>query len=170
MRSRLIITLVSCFLATTCQSYVVDGIRLNEPELLFFSQNNLKNSGVLAQNLEGKAFLKISKSYNAKVLSKLNKIGFMPLDTKIPVLNEAEAKKIGKIPEVGETINFIPLEFYTEVIDDKELLMLAIDSPYLREIRNKYGLSDTIQKGAFRLAIGERKIIEHEDELVSSKP
>lgn len=86
---------------------------------------------------------------------------------KVSIFSELEAKNIAKLQELGKTIQFKPLGFYTIVVDDQEFFMLAIEAPELAQIRKKYGLSEQLENHAFNITIGVRKLQAH-NELESS--
>lgn len=145
-------------------AYIVDGVRILRPQMLTFAKTKLLNQGTLEQNLRGETYLKLPPTYMQKLFSQIPTPGYqLPLVAKISVINDLEAKKLPHLQEVGKTIAFQPLGFYTIMEDNLEYLMLAIDAPELSCIRAKYGLSAKLDNQAFALALGVRKVVAHNE-------
>lgn len=148
----------------TVHGYIVDGTRINRPSLLSYAKSKLQNRGIIEQSLDGLAYLKVSDSYITELYRQIHLPGYeLPTQTQISIINQHEAKNIVKFQELGQTIEFKPLGFYTIVVDDQEFFMLAIDAPELATLRQKYGLSANLEDHSFNIAIGVKKLIAHEE-------
>jgi hypothetical protein len=152
-------------MSSTTFAYIVDGSRINRPSLLSYAKNKLQNRGIIEQSPNGLAYLNVPESYIKELYRQIHLPGYeLPTQAQISIINELEAKNITSLQELGQTIQFKPLGFYTIVVDDQEFFMLAIDAPELSAIRKKYGLSETIENHAFTVPIGVKKI-EADNEL-----
>lgn len=170
-------------ISSVSHAYIVDGSRVNQPRLLSYAKDALQNQGTIQQNPNGFTYVRVPDSYITDLLQKVARPGFgVPSYTQrnavhgahIVIMTEEETKNIKGLPELGQTVQFKPLGFYTIVIHDKEYFMLAVDAPELSELRKKYGLSEKLDNHAFHLTIGVRHLTaENElasaDELASSK-
>jgi hypothetical protein len=156
-------------------AYIVDGSRVNQPRLLSYAKEALQNQGVLQQNSDGFTYVHVPDQYIQDLLHKVARPGFgIPQFSQnnaisnayITVMTADETKNIKELREIGQTIHFKPLGFYTVVIHDKEYFMLAVDAPSLSEIREKYGLSAKPENHAFNLTVGVRRLTS-ENELAT---
>lgn len=164
MRTQIFLGITAFCLASTSFGYIVDGSRINRPSMLSYAKSKLQNHGVIEQSPEGLAYLKVPESYIKELYRQIHLPGYeLPTQAQISIINEHEAKNIVSLQELGQTIQFKPLGFYTIVVDDQEFFMLAIDAPELSKIRQKYGLSDMIENHAFTIPIGVKKLEEHNE-------
>lgn len=151
-------------LYSTAQGYIVDGTRINRPSMLSYAKSKLQNRGIIEQGLDGLAYLKVPENYITELHRQILLPGYeLPNQTQISIINQHEAKNIVNFQELGRTIEFRPLGFYTVVVDDQEFFMLAIDAPELSTLRQKYGLSANLEDHSFNIAIGVKKLTAHEE-------
>ena len=144
-------------------AYVVDGLKVHNPDLLKYVREYMPRTGVLKTTSNGFVYVDIDDNYIKQVLKQLrdtnytlNK-GASNIGAHISVMYEDENKN-KKFKEYGKKIKFEPLGFYSVVMDDQEYLMLAIDAPELAKIRTKYGLSSKLNNHAFHITLGVKKI------------
>ena len=148
-------------------AYIVEGTKVQQPKLLSFATEKLKNQGTIEQNANGLTYVKLSEEYVAQLIKQINRPGFkIPNTAHICIIRETESKNIKQLHELGQTVHFKPLGFYTVVNHDVEYFMLAVDAPELSNIRLKYGLSKQLGNQAFSVVIGERQL-SAENELES---
>lgn len=165
MRTKIAIGTVLLCISSLSSAYIVDGARINRPNMLSYAKSNLQNLGIIEQTANGVAYLKVPDNYINELYQQIHIPGYeLPQQTQIFIFNENEAKGIATLQELGQTVPFKPLGFYTVVVDNQEFFMLAIDSPELSGIRQKYGLTEKLEDHAFSITIGVRKI-ETQDEL-----
>lgn len=164
MRPQIIVAIfIACF-CSSAFSYIVDGSRINRPRMLSFAKSKLQNHGIIEQTAAGDTYLKVSDSYIKELFKQIQTPGFeMPGKSQISIINEHEAKGISKLHELGKTIEFKPLGFYTIMEDNLEYFILAVDAPELSSIRTKYGLSDKLENHAFTLTIAVREVKVHNE-------
>jgi len=170
MRNRIIIGILAICFTGVSLGYIVDGSRISRPRMLSYAKSKLQNHGTIEQANSGVTYLKVSDGYIRELFQQIQVPGYqLPDGAKISVINEHEAKNIAKLQELGQTIHFKPLGFYTIVEDDLEYFMLAVDAPELSSIRQKYGLSEKLENHAFKITIGVRQLEAH-NEAGSSTP
>jgi len=167
MRIRTLVVLITCFYAGILWAYIVDGSRVNQPRLLSFAKTKLKNKGTIQQAANGGTYLKISDQYIYDLIRQVKKQGFeLPNSgALIDFIAADEAIDLNHMAELGATVEFQPLGFYTIVQDDQEFFMLAVEAPILSSLRQKYGLSEKLEDHEFKLVVGVRQLEKH-DELV----
>lgn len=167
MAARMILGVVALCFASTSFAYIVDGSRISQPRLLTYAKNRLQNHGTIEQTADGYTYVKVSDSYVTELMKQITPAKFenprydrqqVVHGAHISLMYENEAKTISKLQELGQTVDFTPLGFYTVVINDKEYFMLAVDAPELSKIRQKYGLPEKIENHAFHITIGVREL------------
>lgn len=164
MRLQVLIGTLAVLISSTTFGYIVDGARINRPSMLSYAKSKLQNRGIIEQMDNGLAYLKVPDSYIKELHQQIHIPGYeLPTATQISIFNELEAKDIAALQELGETVQFKPLGFYTIVVDDQEFFMLAIEAPQLSQIRQKYGLTEQLENQAFNLPIGVRKLQAHNE-------
>lgn len=164
MRARIIVGILTICFNGVVLGYIVDGSRVSRPRMLSYAKSKLQNHGTIEQTNGGVTYLKVSDGYIRELFQQIQAPGYqLPEVAKISVINEQEAKNIAKLQELGQTINFKPLGFYTVVEDDLEYFMLAVDAPELSSIRQKYGLSEKLENHAFKITIGVRQLEAHNE-------
>lgn len=178
MSSRISLVAIALLMSTgLSHAYIVDGSRVNQPRLLSYAKDALENQGTIQQNTNGFTYVQVPDAYITDLLQKVARPGFgIPQFNKsnavssahIVVMTETEARNIKNLRELGQTIRFKPLGFYTIVIHDKEYFMLAVDAPELSAIRQKYGLPEKLDNHAFHLTVGVRNFTA-ENELANSE-
>jgi hypothetical protein len=175
MLTRIILAILAFYLVTPCYAYIVDGSRISHPRLLSYAKEKLQNQGTLQQTSDGFTYLKVSDKYISELIKQVARPGFelptaqISVDgAHIAVIQGNEAKNI-KLLELGQTVNFKPLGFYTIVQHDKEYFMLAVEAPDLAKLRKKYGLTAQPDNHAFNITIGVRQLVA-ENELAGSNP
>ena len=158
-------------LSYSVYAYTVDGLKIHNPDLFKYVQEYMPKTGTLRVTKKGFVYVDISDNYVSEILKQLKdsrytmQRNFSNIGTHISVMHEEESK--GKrIREFGKRFSFIPLGFYTVVMDDQEYFMLAVDSPELIKLRKKYGLSPKLNGYTFHITLGVRKYEDGgEDEL-----
>lgn len=153
----------SLFLLWTHHScaYIVEGTRVHKPKMLNYINEMLNNTGTIEQTENG-VYLQLSEEYLRK-LTKMLPDYILPNNAKICIITKNESKKLAHLAESGKKIKFKPLGFFKVVNDEKEYFMLAVDSPELSEIRQKYGLGASLNDEAFNLTLGIKNLnIENE--------
>lgn len=169
MRGTVLLGIIALSVSSTSFGYIVDGSRINRPSMLSYAKSKLQNRGVIEQTANGIAYLRVPDSYIKELYQQIHIPGYeMANKAHISIFNEHEAQNISVLQELGQTIQFKPLGFYTVVVDDQEFFMLAIEAPELSMIRQKYGLSEQLENHAFNITIGVRKLEAH-NELDSSE-
>ncbi len=169
MYQQLLAGICALFVASTSFAYIVDGSRISRPRLLAYAKSKLANHGVIEQNGNGISYLKVSDEYIRDLLHQIQQPDYqLPKAAHISIFSELEARNLSPLKELGQTVPFNPLGFYTIVVDDQEYLMLAVDAPELSNIRKKYGLSERLENHAFTVTIGVRKIQAHNE--LGNKP
>jgi hypothetical protein len=162
MRNGIIVGLLAICCTGASFGYIVDGARISHPRMLSYAKSKLKNQGTIEQANGGVTYLKVSDGYIKELFKQIQTPGYkLPSGAQISVISEQEAKNIAKLQELGQTIHFKPLGFYTIVEDDLEYFMLAVDAPELSYIRQKYGLSEKLENHAFKITIGVRQLEPH---------
>lgn len=146
-----------------CMGYIVDGARVHQPKLLSYASEQLPNQGTIEQTDDGLTYLKIPEQYITALIKHLPAYSNQANDSKIDIIEPTETAKSMKIQELGRTVNFRPLGFYTVVENDKEYFRLAIDAPELSALRAKYGLSKQLDNQAFHITIGVRELKYHNE-------
>lgn len=156
--------IMSC-VSTSCQAYIVDGSRVNQPRLLAFAKAKLQNEGVVQTAPNGGTCLKVADQYIHDLIRQVRAQGFeLPKNgALIDFIAPDEAKDLTELTELGAKIRFVPLGFYTFVQDDQEFFMLAVEAPELSSLRQKYGLSEKLYNQEFNLTIGVRTIRAHNE-------
>lgn len=155
---------IALALSTQAFAYIVDGSRINRPSMLSYAKSRLQNRGIIEQNPNGLAYLKVPDNYIKELYQQIHIPGYeLAPSAKVSIFNEIEAQDIAALQELGQTIQFKPLGFYTLVVDDQEFFMLAIEAPQLSQIRKKYGLSEQLENQAFNITIGVRKLQAHNE-------
>ncbi len=166
MQARILCGIIVLVCSSCSQAYIVDGSRVSQPRLLAYT-SKLDNLGTLEQNAHGITYLRVPEAYIAELLQRVKLPGFeipsydipdAAKATHISIIDSSEKHKVSKLSELGKTIQFKPLGFYTVVYDDQEFLMLAVDAPELSDIRQKYGLPDKFANHAFNIMIGVRRL------------
>lgn len=171
MQNKVIIGILAVCFTSVCFGYIVDGSRISRPTMLSYAKSKLQNNGVIEQSSDGIAYLKISDGYIRELFQQIQVPGYqLPSSSNISVINKQEAQEITQLQELGQTINFKPLGFYTIVEDDLEYFMLAVDAPELSLIRQKYGLSEKLENHAFKVIIGVRQLQAHNEARNTLKP
>lgn len=164
MHQRILVGFLTVCLTGTSLGYIVDGSRISLPRMLSYANSKLENHGTIEQASGGLTYLKVSDGYIRELFQQIQTPGYaLPNGAKISVINEQEAKNITKLQELGKTITFKPLGFYTIVEDDLEYFKLAVDAPELSSIRQKYGLSEKLENHAFTITIGVRQLEGHNE-------
>ena len=164
MRVRVWLGIAALIVSGTSFGYIVDGARINRPSMLSYAKSKLSNRGVIEQSATGLAYLKVPDSYIKELFQQIHIPGYeLPSISQISIFNELEAKGVSVLQELGQTIQFKPLGFYTVVVDDQEFFMLAIEAPQLSQIRQKYGLSEQLENHSFNITIGVRKLQAHNE-------
>ncbi len=150
--------------STASFGYIVDGSRINRPSMLSYAKSKLQNRGVIEQAAGGPAYLKVPESYIKELHKQIQIPGYeLPAISRISIFDETEAKNISVLQELGQTVQFKPLGFYTIVVDDQEYFMLAVEAPQLSQIRQKYGLTEQLENQSFNITIGVRKMQAHNE-------
>ncbi len=168
MRIQVLIGMAAVMISSSSFAYIVDGARINRPSMLSYAKSKLQNRGVIEQTANGLAYLKVSDSYIKELHQQIHIPGYeLPIAAHVSIFDESEAKDVSVLQELGQTIQFKPLGFYTMVVDDQEFFMLAIEAPQLSQIRQKYGLTEQLESQTFNITIGVRKLQAH-NELDSS--
>ena len=170
---RLLFIMILFGTSLLAHSYSVDGLKIDEPKLLNIVKQRLPDYGVLRKTNDNLVYLAISNDYS-KLLSKQIKLdNFVDLASDgtlgahILVIDKDELEvddSLSKLTELGSRIKFDLLGFYSVVADNTEYLMLAVDSPELAAIRQKYNLLPDIDGHSFHITIGSR-VLTDEDEL-----
>jgi hypothetical protein len=164
MRSKLFVAIITLSLCSTCFGYIVDGSRINRPRMLSYAQSKLQNHGTVEQTSVGSTYLKVPDAYIKELFKQIQMPGYeMPNKSQISIINEREAKGISSLHELGQTVQFKPLGFYTIMEDNLEYFMLAVDAPELSTIRTKYGLSEKLENHAFTIIIAVREVKAHDE-------
>lgn len=164
MRCKILVTFIACCVSGASFGYIVDGSRINRPSMLSYAKSKLQNRGVIEQGPGGLAYLKVPDSYIKELFQQIHIPGYEMANVhQVSIFNENEARSVTLLQELGRTVQFKPLGFYTVVVDDQEFFMLAIDAPELSQIRQKYGLSEQLENHAFNITIGVRKLEAHNE-------
>jgi len=168
MIAKVTLAILMLAISTPNYAYIVDGLRLNQPKLLSFAKNKLQNQGTLRQAKDGSTYLQIADRYTSELIRQAARPGFeLPKERpSISVIRESETPNVKALQELGQTVKFKPIGFYTVVQHDKEYLMMAVEAPELDALRKKYGLSAQPDNHAFNITIGVRQLVA-ENELVS---
>lgn len=170
MRIQACFALMALLGSGTTFGYIVDGSRINRPSMLSYAKSKLQNRGIIEQTTNGIAYLKLSDNYIKELNQQIHIPGYeLPAVALVSIFNETEAASIPVLQELGQTIQFKPLGFYTAVVDDQEYFMLAIEAPELAHIRQKYGLTEQPENHAFNITIGVRKLQAHNELEASSE-
>lgn len=151
--------------SNSCMAYIVDGSRVNQPRLLAFAKAKLKNEGVIQATANGGTCLKVDDQYLHALIRQVKAQGFeIPkAGALIDFIAPDEGRALSGVAELGTTIRFEPLGFYTFVQDDQEYFMLAVEAPELSHLRLKYGLSEKLSNHEFNLIVGVRTISAHNE-------
>lgn len=164
MRVQIIAAIIATFISQGAYAYIIDGSRINRPSMLSYAKSKLQNRGTIEQSASGLAYLKVPENYIKELYQQIHIPGYeMPRLSVVSIFDEEEAKNVAVLPELGQTVQFKPIGFYTTVVDDEEFFMLAIDAPQLSQIRQKYGLPDQIEDKAFNIVIGVKKREAHNE-------
>ncbi len=164
MHNRVVVVILAICFSSASLGYIVDGSRISRPRALSYATTKLENKGVIQQAF-GATYLRVSDDYLRELLQQIQTPGYkMPNSSQNFVFNEQEVKTITHLKELGQTVHFKPLGFYTIIEDDFEYFMLAIDAPELSAIRKKYGLSEKLDDHAFKIAIGVRRLEMHRED------
>lgn len=164
MNIKIAILVLLLGISNTSFAYIVEGIRIQRPSMLSYATSKLQNRGIIEQTDGGIAYLKVPENYINELYKQIRIPGYeLPQQAKMCIINESEAKSIAALQELGQTVKFKPLGFYTIVVDNQEFFMLAIDAPELSAIRQKYGLTEKLEDHAFGLTIGVRTIAVHNE-------
>lgn len=168
MLNRITLAILCTLFASASVAYIVEGTRISRPQMLSYAKNKLQNQGTVEQTANGITYLKIPDSYTKELLQQIQMPGYgPPKQSQIPIIGEHEAKNIIKFSELGKTVRFKPLGFYTIMEDNLEYFVLAVDAPELSYLRTKYGLSEKLENHDFKVVIGVRTIVDH-DEIVNT--
>jgi hypothetical protein len=169
MRKKIISSVLSLMVSGASFAYIVDGSRISKPRMLSYAKNKLENYGTVEQLANGATYLRIPDSYTKSLFQQLQAQDYQhAIRPHILIINEHEANGIKVLQELGKTVQFNPLGFYSLVIDDVEYFMLAVDAPELSSLRTKYGLSAKLENHAFNITIGTRKLAAHNE--LATKP
>lgn len=162
-----VIALCSC---GSSVAYIVDGSRINRPHMLSYAKSKLPNQGTVEQTAAGSTYLKVPDVYVKELFKQIQMPGYkLPHKSQISIINEYEAKGISSLLELGQTVKFKPLGFYTIMEDNLEYFILAVDAPELSSMRTKYGLSEKLEDHAFTITIAVREI-KVQDQLYRQLP
>lgn len=164
MRGKFLVSIIALCVSGATFAYIVDGSRINRPSMLSYAKSKLQNRGIIEQGPGGLAYVRVPDSYIKELFQQIHIPGYeMANKSQISIFNEYEAKDISILQELGQTVQFKPLGFYTIVVDDQEFFMLAVEAPELSLIRQKYGLSEQLENHSFNIMIGVRKIQAHNE-------
>lgn len=152
-------------------AYAVDGLKVHNPDLFKYVQEYMPKTGTLRITNKGFVYIDLDDNHVMQILKQLKDSryainrSFSNVGSHISVMYEDESKG-KKIKEFGKKFSFTPLGFYTMVMDDREYFMLAVDSPELAKLRQRYGLSPKLNGHTFHVTLGVRKYEDGgEDEL-----
>jgi hypothetical protein len=130
MLNRITLAILCALFASASVAYIVEGTRISRPQMLSYAKNKLQNQGTVEQTANGITYLKIPDSYTKELLQQIQMPGYgPPKQSQIPIIGEHEAKNIIKFSELGKTVRFKPLGFYTIMEDNLEYFVLAVDAP-----------------------------------------
>lgn len=162
----IVVTLTACLISPI---YAADFQIENQPQVIE-KAISIEQKGTLKQKDNGYLYLEVSRDFIAEILPLIDAPGkIVPprhytskkgIGAHVSVMyeNEQIMNEIWEIKELGQEFTFNVLELRTIKLNKnnkvKKLWLLAVDSPELQQLREKYGLPSLLKNHDFHITIG----------------
>lgn len=164
--------LLLVLLATTISSSIIAAVdyRVENQPYVIEEVIQIEQKGILKQKDNGYLYLDVSNEYISKSLPLIDALGkIVPpshykskkgIGAHISVMyeNERIENEIWDIDELGKEYSFSIMEIRTVKLNKnnqmKKLWLIAVSSPELEQLREKYGLKPLLKGHDFHISIG----------------
>jgi len=128
----------------------------------------LPTEGIIAQDAKGKIYLQVAEAFILDLIAMLPDKEFNkpPETARIMIFAEDEINPAKPLPEIGSKIKFRTLGAFSQVKDNQEHFLLAVDAPELHQLRKKYAESANLKDKSFVMEIAVKDYQGAEDQLV----
>lgn len=164
----LFLVIFIAFLFNACQSIpeIKDRPMLEKPfaEVASYAEQRLPKDGVLVQNADGYAYIKVDDAYIHDLFPKLHADPgyqkppyFRRKDAPGAHISVVYANERVKLREVGKRYSFSLNDLVVVQGKNKNsYIILQVDAPELEELRKSYGLKPKLQGHEFHITIGKK--------------
>jgi uncharacterized protein YehS (DUF1456 family) len=131
------------------------------PQVIEYAQKNLPKHGILVQQKDGYAYLKVDDNYIHQLFERLNILGFKKPPyfrrknspgAHISVVYKDENVKL---KEIGQKFSFKLKDIILISGVKHDFIVLRVSSPELKQLRRSYGLSSLLNNHSFHITLAK---------------
>lgn len=140
---------------------------LKQEEIITIAKRDLPSKGELHQGPDGYVYLKVTNQYIDHLFPLIKEPGFNPplayrrhskVGAHISVFYKDEARRIGKIKEIGKVYSFEPERIKHVRSGRKEYVVLEVKAPDLENLRRHYGFPPKVMHHEFHITLAEKQL------------